>query len=240
MTRTTLAALGLVAALAGAAHADIVAPNANAGVEGPAVFSLTSTTAGGRTFQLNIDSGQLTGAVGQQITGLQWRLNGGAAAWPGVDTNYAFWDVFIGAGVDPSAMSNTFAANFTGVPTQVRSGPATILANSFSGGATPNAFGATLGFTTPYLYTGGDLTIEMRFATQSGATNQPALDAIAAAGGPANGFGVDFSARWTGNSAGVTGGNANFLVTNLVTIIPAPSSLALLGLSMGLISRRRR
>jgi hypothetical protein len=238
MTRT-ISAVGFALLLAGTAGADVIVPNSAAGVEGDGSFALTSTAAAGRTFQLTIAAGQLSGLVGQQIQGLQWRLNGpGTTAWPPTDTNYASWDIFIGPGVAPAAMSNTFASNFSGTPTQVRSGPHSFTAGSFTFGSTPNAFGPTLAFTTPYLYTGGDLTIEMRFAAQTGATTQSPFDAMLASGGPANGWGVDFAARWTSNAAGTTGSNGNFLVTNLV--VPAPSALALVGVSLGLGLRRRR
>lgn len=238
MKRLICSGMGVALALAAAAQADVVVPNSAANVEGDGTFALTSTATAGRTFQLTIAANQLTGLVGQPIVGLQWRLNGpGTAVWPPVNANFSAWDIYIGPGVAPSAMSNTFADNFTSAPTQVRSGPLEFAAGSFSFGSAPNAFGPIVSV-TPYLYTGGDLTIEMRFSQQTGATTQSPLDAVAAAGGPANGWGVDFAGRWTGNFAGTSGSNGNFLVTNLV--VPAPGSIALLGLSMGIVARRRR
>ena len=159
-------------------------------------------------------------------------------AWPPANTSYATWDVFVGAGVDPSAMSNTFASNFTGTPTQVRSGPYAVTAGTFPAGGSPNGFGPALDFTTPFLYTGGDLAIEMRFAPQVGSSTQSSFDAVLASGGPGNGWGVDFSARWTANMAGTTGANGNFLVTNLV-VVPEPSAVALVGVS-ALVALRRK
>lgn len=239
MKRSICSTIALGVFLVGSAHADVVVPNSAAAVEGDGTFALTSTAAAGRTYQMTIAASQLTGLVGQNIVGLQWRQNGpGAAAWPPVNASYAFWDIFIGPGVAPSAMSNTFASNFSGAPTQVRSGSLDIPAGSFSFGSAPNAFGPVVGLTTPYNYTGGDLTVEIRFSAQTGATTQSPLDALAASLGPGNGWGVDFSARWTGNAAGTTGTNGNFLVTNFV--VPAPSSLALVGLAMGVAMRRRR
>lgn len=242
MTRAMQFAAWTAVLVTGVAHADVVVPNSATSTEADGTFSLTATAAAGRTFQFTFAASQLTGIVGQEINGLQWRLGGpGTAAWPAVDTSYAFWDVFIGPGVNPSAMTTTFANNFTGPTTQVRSGPHTFLANSFSFGATPNAFGSTLSFTTPYLYTGGDLAIEMRFAGQVGATNQPAFDALTASLGPGNGWGVDTSARWVSSATGLTGGNANALVTNLVTV-PEPSSMAFVGLSLATVAywKKRR
>lgn len=239
MTKTTRAALGFALLAASAVHADVVVPNSAAGVEADGTFALTATAAAGRTFQLTIAASQLSGLVGQQIVGLQWRLNGAAtAAWPPANVSYTQWDVFIGPGVAPSSMSNTFASNFTGSATQVRSGGWSVNAGSFTFGSAPNAFGPTLDFTSPYLYTGGDLTVEMRFSAQSGSTTTPSFDAVLASGGPANGWGADFAARWTSNIAGTTGSNGNFLATNFV--VPSPSVLALLGLSMAFAGRRAR
>jgi hypothetical protein len=239
MTRPLCVAFSAALFLAATAQADVVVPNSAAGVEGDGTFSLTSTGAAGRTFQLNIEEGQLTSLVGQQIMGLQWRLNAAAtAAWPPTGTNYAFWDIFVGPGVDPSAMSNTFASNFTAAATQVRAGALAFNAGGWSFGGSPNAFGPTLNFDTPYLYTGGDLTIEMRFAAQTGATTQSPFDAILASGGPANGWGVNFNGRWTSNAAGTTGANANFLVTNLVTV-PEPTSMLLVGVPLAAAAWRK-
>lgn len=228
-----------VAGVAGA----VVVPNSAAGVEADGTFSLTSTATAGRTFQMVIAANQLTGLVNNNLTGMRFRLNGAATAgWPSVVTNFSDWEIRIGAGVAPSSMSNTFAANFTGGNTLVRDGAMSFGINSFTSGASPNAFGQALTFNqTSYLYTGGDLCIEMRFSGQSGATNQPAFDAVLASGGPGNGWGVNFGSRWTSSMTGTTGGNANFLVTDLMgTAVPEPASMAILGLGAAALLRRRR
>jgi hypothetical protein len=224
---------------AGIVNAQVV-PNSAAGTEGDGTFSLTSTAAAGRTFQMTIAANQLTAFNGLSITGMTFRLNGpGTAAWPPVAANFADWEIYMGPGVAPSAMSNTFASNFTGGVTQVRDGPLSFNPGDFSFGSTPNAFGPMIAFDTGYLYTGGDLTIEMRFTQQTGATTQSPFDAVLASGGPANGWGVDFAGRWTGNFAGTTGANGNFLVTQFQAI-PEPASLSLLALGSVLLMGRRR
>jgi len=233
--------MGIALLLAGTARADVVVPNSTTSVEGDGTFALTTTGATGRVYQMTIASSQLTGQVGQPITGVQWRLNGpGTAAWPPVDANYASWDIFVGPGVAPASMSNAFASNYSGPVTQVRSGPLSFPTGTFSFGSSPNAFGPAVTFTTPYLYTGGDLTIEMRFAGQTGATTQSPLDGVLVSGGPGNGWGVDFSARFATGSTSLTGVNGNFVVTNLITAVPEPTSLALAGISFASIALWRK
>lgn len=234
--------LGALSVVGFAAAFDGVVPNAFAGTEGPGTFSLTTNTAGGRTYQYIIDSSQLTAFVNSNISGMSLRLNAGGT-WPSVPVSMSFFDVYMGASVDPTATSNTFASNFTGSVTQVRSGAVSFNPGDFPTGGTPNGFGPTIGFNTPYLYTGGDLSILVRFATQSGTGGTPTqspFDAIAATD-TANGWGTLFSARWTSSSAGVSGSNGNFLVTKLTaTAVPEPATMAALGLGIAALLRRRR
>lgn len=225
----------------GVAQADVV-PNHLAGVEGDAFFGL-SDAVNTRTYQMTIDSGQMTGMVGQSLNGMQFRLNGPSnPTWPSVAVSYISFDVFIGAGIDPSLTTNTFANNFAGSIAQVRSGSLSFVAGAFPGGSAPNVFGATLDFDTGYLYNGGDLTIEFRLSQQTGTTNQPFFDAVSAFGGPGNGWGVDFAARHAFSSSDTVGGAANFLVTNFLTQpVPEPSTFGLLAIGFAaIVSRRKR
>lgn len=249
MTRSIRTAICVTLLAVAPARADGIVPNNTAGVEGSGTFSLTTTAATGRTYQMSIAAGQLTGQVGQQINGLQWRINGpGTAAWPPTDANYSSFDIAIGPGVAPASATATFASNFTGPSTLVRGGALTFTAGSYSFGASPNVFGPTLNFTTPYEYTGGDLTVELRMAQQTGATTQAPLDAVLSSGGPGNGWGVDFSSRYAAGSTATTATTttANFVVTNFVTTpVPEPASFALVGVPFAAVAywkrlRRRR
>jgi hypothetical protein len=230
-----------VATMAGAASAQtyVVAPNAFEFTAGGAgLNTLTRDLNAPRTYQMIIDSGQLTGIpVGFQITGVTWRANitpSNPATWPAANYEYANYNMWLGpAATTVSTMSTTFAANVGPGEVQVRSGPLTIPAGTFQTGTTGgiSPWGYEIMFSTPYTYTGGSLVFTAR---HPGANVLGALflDSVV---GLANGV-----ATMTGSTeAAVTGGASNSSIFRF-TVIPAPSSLALLGLGSLLVTRRRR
>jgi hypothetical protein len=217
-----------------------VVPNGFDNVDGNSSFLLTTTTAPGRTYQFVIHEDQLTGLQGMFLNGLQARLNGTAtAAWPSVDTSYSRFEIFIGQGVAPSARTSTFANNFVGAPTQVRSGGLTFNANSFSATGSPvKPFGPVVSFSN-YLYTGGHLAIQLKYSNHVGTTSGLSLDACTSS---TAGYGTQFAALWQSNPDGTTAltTTANFVVLNLTgTPVPEPATLAALGLGTLAIARRR-
>jgi len=191
-----------------------------------------------RTYQWLIHESELSSLVGMDLTGITYRIGPAASSsWPAADVNFSNYDIFVSSGVAPADRSLTFASNIVGTQTQVRSGPLSIPAGSFTAGGSPvNAFGPTIAFQTPYSYTGGHLLIELR---HMGFTGTSQSTESVAASNTAAGYGTLFSAAWTGSYTGVSGSQGNFTVLKL-TAVPAPSGAALLGLGMFAAFRRRR
>jgi hypothetical protein len=204
----------------------VVLPNANAATSGnSSQFFLLDTA--DVTFQWVYAASQLSSVVGEQLTSIGFRLPAGAAT-VGSSLSYTAWNLQLGTSLNPpGSLSSSFAANQGPDTTTVLSGPLTIPANSFVGGAGPNPF-YDITFTTPHLYTGGDLLFTLRHTPVSGpAVNvdantlpNPVTDTVGALGSAS------------------TSGQAHFFtspVTALdfgpaVTAVPEPFSLTLLGI----------
>lgn len=224
-----------------AASADVVVPNAYASSAASAsgLNTFIRDVNNPRTGQLLINASQLTGALGQQITGLQFRLfTGATVAYPASAATWSDYTINVGPGVAFGSQTTTFASNFAGPATTVRTGPLTIPAGTFgTASPTPHPFGFAIMFSTPYNYTGGNLLIEIRH-TGSNITNNAANDFLEVALTTDPGYNNQFwSATAVGNAA-TTGAQANFTVTNLI-VVPSPAGAAVLGLG-GLVAMRRR
>jgi hypothetical protein len=233
--RLLLSGIACMAAV-GAAHAswNVVAPNAYASTAGTGTF--LGPFAGARTYQLLIHENQLTNVgVGNQISGMRWRLPVSATApWPDAPGSIASFDVFMGTSVAPADRTTTFASNAVGALTQVRSGELTIPVGSYATGGNPNDWGLLIGI-NPFTYMGGHLLIEMRHTGLTGTTTRN-LDALTST---TPGYLTDYSALWGSGYTAVTGGQANFIVTQL-EVVPEPASMLALALGAGLVARRRR
>jgi hypothetical protein len=177
-----------------------------------------------RTGQLLIHANQLTSVVGQNIDGISFRLFiGSIASFPASNATWADYTIRVGPGVAFGSQTTTFASNFAGPPTIVRTGPLTIPANAFPGaGGPPRPFGPFIPFTTPYTYTGGNLLVEIRH-TGSNITNNALSDFLEVALTTDPGFNVQFWGATATGAAATTGALANFTVARLRTVSGAPT-----------------
>ncbi len=242
---TILSAFTSLAFACGPAQAQlsVVAPNEYTNTSsGTAGINTIIRDAGNpRTAQLLINANQLTSLIGQSIISLDFRLFAGATtAFPPSNATWTDFTISIGQGVAFGSQSTTFASNFVGAPTMVRSGSLTIPAGSFQVGSSPNPFGGGITFTLPYVYTGGNLLIEIRH-TGSNITNNGANDFLEGVATSDPNYGVNFwSAIATGNAA-TTGAVNSFTVVRLNAIPePATALLLLVGGGAAWVIRKRR
>ncbi len=235
------ACLVTVAASSAMARPDVVVPNAFAAAPGTSGLNTLSRDLNNpRTYQMIIDAGQLGGIpAGMLITGVTWRSWTGnvAGAWPPAGYNYADYDMFIGQAALPvGGGSTTFANNVVGgTEVQVLDGPLSITAGSFvsmGGVGAVNPWGMFIQFDTPFTYNGGSIVFTAR---HPGATIAGALFLDSVASGVANGV-QTFTA--VGNTPTV-GAAATSTIFRFTWEVPAPGTLALLGLG-GLVAARRR
>jgi hypothetical protein len=190
----------------------VIVPNASAGVSsGVGLNTLIRDTGNARTAQLIIDAAQLsTIPTGSQITSITYRLYSGATtAYPATDATWASYDISMGQSVPPASATATFATNVVGALVPVRSGPLTIPAASFGVSSTPRPWGYEIIFSSPYVYNGGPLLIEIRH-TGSNIVNTATdfLDAVAIGSSPNRSFTA------VGNTA-TTGAEATFTINRL-------------------------
>lgn len=213
-----------------------VAPNIAASAEGTATFAFFGTSA--RTYQVQFAASQLTDlSVGSEISGLSFRLNGGVAAAPNANSSVSDFEITLAEAANAiTSFSATAASNMTD-PVLVRDGAYSVVTGTYPGGSTPNNWGPTFDFTTPYSYQGGDLVIMFShsgFSVWSGAFDAVPSDANSG-----------YVARW-GNSAqqATLSNTANSMVIQLhLAAIPEPGNSALavaLGSVAFAASRRRR
>jgi hypothetical protein len=164
-----------------------------------------------RTYQLLIQNTQLTALVGENITAISWRLPAGATSnWPAADVSIASYDIYLSASVEPINRSLTFINNIVGPQRLVRSGILNITDSTYRFGGSPNEFGPEITFDSAYLYTGGNLLIELRHTGFTGTTRT--VDAI---GTSISGYGTLFSACWGSGYTATSGSQGNFSVIKI-------------------------
>jgi hypothetical protein len=173
----------------------------------------------------------LTGLhVGDIITGLSFRVDSGGP--PLTTQTVANYEIRLSKSPKtPGNLSTTLADNRGADEVIVRTGPLIITAGDYPTGSSPNAFGAIIGFTTPYTYTGGPLLLEYSH------TPFPSTHSFAdAAGNIADGqsaFGTGFNA--TTADIGMT----NDVIVVRFQTVPEPSTLLLSSLPLLALRRRR-
>lgn len=211
----------------------LVVPSNYTNTPGTTTF-LGPLTNGPRTYQLLIHESLLASLVGQQLTGLSWRLPASATSnWPGVDATYSSYDIYLSGSVTPADRSLTFSENVVGPQTQVRSGSLFIPTGSYTFGGSPNAWGPEIAF-SPYVYNGGHLLVEIRH-TGSNATSR-SVDAL---GTSTSGYGTLFSAAWQSSYTATTGLQGNFSLLRF-SAEPVPGPGALVATALGLLGMARR
>lgn len=190
-----------------------VIPNNYESTPGNLTFSGPFTTSQ-RIYQLLIAESELTELVNKTLVGIAFRLPTSAtSAYPTSDASANNYDIYLSGCVNPADRSLTFVNNVVGVQTQVRSGSLLIPANSLTSGNSPNEFSFTINFTNNYLYTGGNLLIEIRHDGFTGSSRS-----IDAAGTSTSGYGTLYSACWQGTYSNPTSGSqGNFGIVNIVT-----------------------
>jgi hypothetical protein len=124
-------------------------------------------------------------------------------------------------------------------PVQVRSGALSLASDQFPGGSSPNPFGTTLIFDTPYEFAGGDLVL--LFSHGTGTFAAGGLDAIVST----DPLYSDSSIRafQAGSYQATTATASDVLVPVFaleVTSVPEPGPMSLLGAGLGAVVWMRR
>lgn len=144
---------------------NLVIPSAAAGTDGTTGGVFSNELVSQELYRV-ADLGGLQ--PGQVIYGFALRMDGPATTpyGNGQDQSFSRFDVRVG--VAAANLGSNLAANFTSTPVTVRTGPWDIAAGDFDVAPPgPAPFCPTIRFDTPYVYTGGDLLIEVRSATPS-------------------------------------------------------------------------
>ena len=231
------------------AQSQVVVPNTYTNTDGLGVSSVPIDAQNRSwTFQLICNQSQLTGLIGQEITGIAYRrgaTEGGG--YPLVTTTWESYIIRVGPSVAPNAATGTFASNFTAAPTEVRSSSLTVPPFAWPnlGPPGPNPWGPVITFDTPFLYTGGDLAIQIAHPGSNNPSIGNALMDTTATASP--GRGTDYS-YFAGTGFDVSSGVSSVFMPiaqfTAVTPVPEPATslltgAALMGLGAALLAQRR-
>jgi hypothetical protein len=227
------------------AQVSAVVPNIYTNTTAPGYSgTLIGVTASPFTTELIWNANQLTGLIGSQLTSIQYREGHGLPnGYPFSTTTWSDYRISLAPSVAPSAVSATFADNFTASPTLVRSGPLTVAPFAWPIGGSPSPWGVQILFDTPYLYTGGNLAI---LISQPGSSNpDPGNGLLDAWSSSSPGNGTDFQSVIASSFNATTGALSAFgtvVLLNGTTPVPEPSTFVLVGGAATIVGvfRRRR
>lgn len=206
------------------AQTAVVVPNDRATTAGGGSF-LGPLSNSGRRYQMLMAASQLTPFLGKNMMGVAFRNTTTiTTAWPSAPATYPDYRILMGPGVAPPLRSLTFADNILGTQQEVRSGPITFATDSYPLAGPNLEFGQTIPFTTPFLYTGGDLLMEIRHTGFAGTSRS--VDAVAASGGV--GYDTLVGATWSSSFTASAGSRGNFSVPKLISGLSLAGTAALL------------
>jgi hypothetical protein len=217
-----------------------VVPPGDLAIEGDGSEGSGTSTSGGiidaaSTIQFIYGSSFLSGIpIGAQISGIQFRREGGLAATPTSDVTYTNFSLTLSKSLAaPGSLSTAFASNQGADAIEVRTGSLFVPTNAYPGGTAPNSFGPVISFTSPYTYTGGDLLVTIRHTGAAGLTGIQGrfLDAE-------NDSNLQYLLATGSLSTTATTNQPYAPVANL--IVPEPTGLCVLGAGALLLCRRAR
>lgn len=169
--------LGLLCTAPSANATLVVVPSSASASEGNST-SVVPLNTGARTNQYQMTNAAMGGLpIGVSITGVQFRLDGTQAAGPSAAITWSDYEITLAKATNSiGGMSATLASNMNS-PVLVKDGAFTLTAGSLPGTGSPRAFGGTIVFDTPYLYSGGDLVMLLTHTNGTGGAT-PTVDGI--------------------------------------------------------------
>lgn len=227
-----LLAAAAMAATTGSADLGRVVPSSLQNDEGNAGEASTFGSGSARIQQV-YGTEYLTGLqVGDQITGISFRLDRGQFLGLPAQTVDDFSITLSTAKFGPNDLSMNFGDNLGLDAVTVRQGILTIGPDDYAGGGSPETFGATIAFSTSFSYQGGPLLVDI---SHSGFTAGGTLvDAHTGSGAQ-----FLFGNRGSQTASGRVGDAG--LVANLqVQAVPEPSTYLLLACGSAVLAWSRR
>lgn len=193
----------------------------SAGVEGNSNLN-SLVQSGARSYMVVSAASQLdTIAPGSQFVGHAMRINAGSAAWPVGVANFASYHVQLSRSVNaPGALSTTFLNNVGTDAVDTYNAPLVVPAGAAESGTPTSPFTFSLGYRTPYTYTGGPLNMFVRHSGNGSLAGT--MDAFSSAS-PLHGVAAD--ALLASGDAAVTGSST--LVTVLRYDVDAAATIPL-------------